>query len=899
MKTPSLDTKTLPEGVTKSGLWQRIGDHQDYVHQIQEIRNLAGVMAQKISVTMRPYTDHSIAHMDALWSVTDKVFTETEISLICPGEAFLLAASFYLHDLGMASTATEEGKLRVRATENYKAAFAMYSRTSSLDPSEADARALQDATREVHASEAAGLATKEIPGLGRFLIEDSEFRRTWAHTIGQIAASHHWSMTELERSLGVRGAVPGPGGGTLDLAFVACALRIVDFAHISRGRAPHIERLLRGALTPSSAVHWDAQANIIGPGRESDFLVYASAEPIKSTDAWWLFFDMCTQLNIEIKAVYDYLRGRTISSKRFSLKGVKSIERPEAFNELVQLDHNLLPLDIRIQPRSMERVVELLGGKQVYGMDELAPIRELIQNARDAIKLRQAMEAASGRLISPGLITVGISKEGEGLVLRVTDNGVGMTRGIVLRHLVAVGSNFWNSPEFFSNYQLASEKGFRPIGKFGIGFLSVFMLGDVVEVNTEASGSNRIKLTLNGLGKRGQMGEGTPTGNSGTQVSIVLKHTPELLVENLKSVVQSRAPMIDIQIIVEVEVGDIKTRQEICPGWWRDCSEESIVEFVLNWPAMAWGAKKLSLDDRSPSRSLDYLNHLRGMAHRFGGKWSVAGWPASKPGYVDDSQRLLNLGGESGSAILVCSQGIAVGLSRFPDVAGVMDIGPAELTVSRESFTALADRRKGTSDPQEELVHTRILQYLRPVVISKLDRLGEHGMIPGRMEFIRGLAEIFGREVLTSTTLKWIPVTVPPGNLEHQSVQELGPFAENRDRVLLAAGVSGSGIYSAAAPHVSGQDLGAIPIIAISKEELEVSYPRRDAMDRAHRDGLIKAPLKELLSIAGASDKELIVTKFLIGEISKAWRVGPEKLLDQTWVLNYKDSILIADLRRP
>jgi len=70
------------------------------------------------------------------------------------------------------------------------------------------------------------------------------------------------------------------------------------------------------------------------------------------------------------------------------------VEVPEAFTKFVSLGGNTAPIDIRVQPHSMERVVELLGGKQLYGSDQLAPIRELIQNARDAIVPLSKLTAA-------------------------------------------------------------------------------------------------------------------------------------------------------------------------------------------------------------------------------------------------------------------------------------------------------------------------------------------------------------------------------------------------------------------------------------------------------------------------------------------------------------------------
>jgi len=895
MTTSQVPLDQIPNSVSDRRLWWRLSSNPEYVSQILEIRKVADSLAQRVSATMPGYTDHSIRHMDALWGVADQILLEAEIQSMSSGEAFLLGAAFYLHDLGMASTVTKEGKEKIRTTEAYKAAFARYSRTLPADLPAADARALEDATRDLHASGAIDFATQKIPGLNRYLIEVSDFRTRWAHWLGQVAASHHWGMEDVESRLGIRGRVPGPDGETIDLAFVACALRIVDFAHINRERAPRLERLLRGSMSASSVVHWDAQANITGPIRDGDFLVYGCTEPIHSPDAWWLFYDLASQLNAEIRSVYDYMRNRTVSAARFSLKGVKGVERPDSFNELVRLDENLLPLDIRIQPRSMERVVDLLGGRQVYGEDELAPIRELIQNAYDAVKLRQAMESAEGRPITAGEIRVEAFRQGDSSVLEVIDNGVGMTRSTVLRHLVAVGSDFWNSTEFYSQYRLAADHGFRPIGRFGVGFLSVFMLGDLIEITTHTSGNNTIRLALNGLGKRGQMGESAPTTNSGTKIRIILRQDASPLMSNLKEIVQARAPMLDVPIVVKTGKGDGEDIRVIKPGWWKATSEGALLDFTKNWQFIARRGAHPSAAEAYETRYGPIGNGLR--YQQYGGTYTIKGWPANKPEFCDDSNRIICMGGEAAAPVLLCSQGIAVGVVFSPDVAGLIEMGPADLTVSRESFTS-ESRRRSDHGSRLPLVQERILKSLRPAVISAVNGLSDFGMIPGRLEFIRGLASIFGSEVLLGTDLKWIPVTLPPGNLIHFSRSDFDQLLAQRDRLLLGCGVSSAGVYSVASAHIPTPDLAAIPLVAFRKEELETDYTHRNVLDREGREGLIRGPLTEILRITKQTGDDLILIRFLLSQVSKVWGLTAESLFSQNWVFNYKDSILIGDLRR-
>lgn len=558
----------VSEQVQQTPLWRRFSDRPDYVGELMSIRAVAAILGEKISEALPEYTDHSLRHMDALWQVASQVLTADEVSRFTVGEAFLLGAAFYLHDLGMSIPITAQGKDQVRATEAYKAEFARLT-GRAIDQERADVLAIRAATRDLHARIGADYITAPLPGLNVFLIEHFEFRERWAYDISQIAESHHWSLEQIEKRMGKPQSVPGPDGDSLDLGYVASILRIVDYAHINRERASMLDRALRSEMPHDSALHWDAQAKITGPWRDGNLLVFSCTSPLENVESWWLFYELASGLDSEIRSVYDYLRNRTASAGRFSLQGVKGVESPTSFNNYVRLAQNITPIDIRVQPDSMERVVQLLGGQQLYGADRLAPVRELIQNARDAIELRNAMESADGYPPTAGQITVSLEGVGSSRVLVVRDNGVGMSKKVILKHLIGVASDFWNSVEFYQSFRRALETGFRPIGKFGIGFLSVFMLGEEVHVETESIGSSgRFDLKLHGVGRRGELKERTATGQIGTEVRIVLKKGASDMMQDLAAVVRARAPMLRVPISVSTSIDANHKNESIAPRWW-------------------------------------------------------------------------------------------------------------------------------------------------------------------------------------------------------------------------------------------------------------------------------------------------------------------------------------------
>ena len=541
----------LPDSVKQTRVFQHLCARSDFISTIESLRGIAEALGGQIERLIPEYTDHSVRHMDALWSITDTILTADETRRCTLEELFLLCCTFYVHDLGMAIAATHEGIERLRSTPEYKVALDPAPDADPTAKARSELLAIRIAARSLHAEMAQTLMLEPIPGFQRYLIEDTGMREKWGQLVGEIAASHHWTLQQLEVRLGRREVVPTADGGSADLAYVACLLRISDYAHINRERALQLELRLRSEISDDSSLHWDAQANITGPKRDASQIVYGCTAAVTSIDAWWLFYDMVSGLDAEIRSVRDYLDGRRVSALRFTLQGVRGAESPESFASFVLLKSEVAPIDIRVQPNSMEKVIDLLGGPALYRGDPLAPIRELIQNSRDAIALRNSMEAIERQDLTPGRIEISLDTTVDPPVLKVRDNGVGMTRSVVKNHLISVASNFWSSVDFACDFSRAVEGGFQAIGRFGIGFLSVFMLGEYIEVETERAGSSRVLLRLRGIGRRGELVERVPTGRTGTEVRVHVTATVANSLANLSEVVRARAPMLPFQIRVE------------------------------------------------------------------------------------------------------------------------------------------------------------------------------------------------------------------------------------------------------------------------------------------------------------------------------------------------------------
>jgi len=122
-------------------------------------------------------------------------------------------------------------------------------------------------------------------------------------------------------------------------------------------------------------------------------------------------------------------------------------------------------------------------------------LRELVANAADACeKLRHEAlsDAALAEKAGAALVTIALDKDKR--LLTVTDNGVGMDE----RELVSALGTIANSGTRAFLDKLGSEKtdglAQNLIGQFGVGFYSVFMVADKVEVATRRVGSDKAWL---------------------------------------------------------------------------------------------------------------------------------------------------------------------------------------------------------------------------------------------------------------------------------------------------------------------------------------------------------------------------------------------------------------------
>jgi len=113
-------------------------------------------------------------------------------------------------------------------------------------------------------------------------------------------------------------------------------------------------------------------------------------------------------------------------------------------------------------------------------------IRELVSNASDAIdKLRfKSVENKSLAKLTKDLqINVKVSKDEK--IVSVSDNGIGMSEDEVIENIGTIARS--GTASFLENITGDKKKDSNLIGQFGVGFYSVFMVADKVQVITKSA----------------------------------------------------------------------------------------------------------------------------------------------------------------------------------------------------------------------------------------------------------------------------------------------------------------------------------------------------------------------------------------------------------------------------
>lgn len=245
--------------------------------------------------------------------------------------------------------------------------------------------------------------------------------------------------------------------------------------------------------------------------------------------------------------------------------------------------------DVKTEKMGFEAEVSRLLHMMVHSVYSEREIflRELISNASDACDKLRYEAQTNPELMSGTEFGIAINVDAKAKTITVADNGIGMNREDLIANLGTIARS--GTANFVDKLTGDSKKDVQLIGQFGVGFYSVFMIADKVEVTTKKAGEAEAWLwSSDGLGAY----EIAPTTkeNAGTEIVMHVKEDAAEFLEQyrLTNIVKTYSDHIAVPITLAIKGGEDKEAEEakvVNEGsaiWTRaksDISDEQYTEF--------------------------------------------------------------------------------------------------------------------------------------------------------------------------------------------------------------------------------------------------------------------------------------------------------------------------------
>jgi len=224
------------------------------------------------------------------------------------------------------------------------------------------------------------------------------------------------------------------------------------------------------------------------------------------------------------------------------------------------------------QPQAFQAEVRQLLDIVVHSLytDREIFIRELVSNASDAMEKLQHLQATEKAIYQADQeFKVEITTDEEAKTLTIQDFGIGMTREELVENLGTIAHS--GTKAFL---EAAKENGGDPsalIGRFGVGFYSVFMAGESVKVTTHSWREDGESLLWESDGVSGYTIEDASDAERGCKIVIQLKdeHKEFATEDRVKAVLKRYSNFVQFPILVngtrvnEVEALWLKNKSDI------------------------------------------------------------------------------------------------------------------------------------------------------------------------------------------------------------------------------------------------------------------------------------------------------------------------------------------------
>jgi len=270
-------------------------------------------------------------------------------------------------------------------------------------------------------------------------------------------------------------------------------IRVSDYVQINAERAPTKELSVVALTSPVSRREWRAHHGVqdIRNTHEDPESFYVQTRP-QDSETFFRIQEWMTGIQNELDKSWAtlgevYGRFAQLSQLGLTIRRVRSNLQDLA---ATPNDIDFVPLRARFKAADADLLKLLV--QPLYGDSPAIGLRELIQNAVDAVReldellLQRNQVRADIDLpkLEAEVVASVESSDGKYSVF-VRDSGIGMTPEVITEYFLTAGASFRRSDEWRKCFESSDgQSKVLRAGRFGIGVLAAFLLGDVVEVTT-------------------------------------------------------------------------------------------------------------------------------------------------------------------------------------------------------------------------------------------------------------------------------------------------------------------------------------------------------------------------------------------------------------------------------
>ncbi|WP_025681829.1 HD domain-containing protein [Paenibacillus maysiensis] len=432
-----------------------------FFHIILDVySDIESLLNHRIAQVFPSYTQHDVGHSTRIMGHIYKLIPN--IKELNELEISILILSALLHDIGMAASDEEIHKIKTEEI-NYKE-IKYTSLLKKFDGNENEA--LQEYIRKVHAERSSNFIMANLQN--KLLIPEMP-NKSFAEIVAQICRAHTQDIFWVKNNLQSDYII---GDFKLKPQFYALLLRLGDILDFDSLRTPY---RLYTAINPKGYSKEEWQQHFIIDNSDK---ITANSIGEKSI----CFYGKCKNPNIYRKVLryIDWINHEIINS----IEITKEFDQFHRLNIYHSVKNNITSegysfVDLRFE-MNYQNTLGLLIGENLYG-DKKSGLRELIQNSLDAClilkEIKMRSEDTKYEDYQPKIYIILDEKNN---IVKIKDNGKGMNIYELKNHFLTVGSSYFNSEEY-----LLSEYNYKSIGKYGIGFLTGFMLSNTITIRTK------------------------------------------------------------------------------------------------------------------------------------------------------------------------------------------------------------------------------------------------------------------------------------------------------------------------------------------------------------------------------------------------------------------------------